>query len=86
MKDKSLKEIPSFRTDDEAEDFVENADLTNYDLSKFKPVKFEFEPKDEVINIRLSSSLLNSIKNKAKEKNIPYTRFIRLMLEQSISS
>lgn len=84
MKANGIKEIPSFKSNEEAEEFVENSDLTQFDLSKFIPVKFEFEPKDEVINIRLSSKLLNSIKNKAKENNIPYTRFIRLVLEQSI--
>ena len=39
---KNKKEIPVFKTNKEAEDFVENADLTEFDLSGFKPVKFEF--------------------------------------------
>jgi hypothetical protein len=39
------KKIPIFRTDEEAERFVAEADLTEYDLSQFKPVRFEFEKK-----------------------------------------
>ena len=35
------KKIPIFKTDEEAERFVETADLTEYDLSQFKPVRFE---------------------------------------------
>lgn len=39
------KKIPSFKTDQEAEEFVANADLSEYDLSEAKPVQFEFENK-----------------------------------------
>jgi hypothetical protein len=45
-KAKALKTIPTFRTDVEAEHFVDTADLTEYDLSGFKPPRFEFEKKD----------------------------------------
>ena len=41
-----LKKFPTFKTDKEAEDFVDNADLTEYDFSEFKPAKFEFLPKE----------------------------------------
>ncbi len=33
------KKIPSFKTDEEAEHFVDTADLSEYDLSDFKPVR-----------------------------------------------
>ncbi|MCE3249791.1 MAG: CopG antitoxin of type toxin-antitoxin system [Geminicoccaceae bacterium] len=39
------EENPTFKSDDEAERFVETADLTEYDLSQFRPVWFEFEKK-----------------------------------------
>ena len=42
---KKLKKFPIFKSDKEAEDFVANSDLTEYDISGFKPVHFEFEPK-----------------------------------------
>ena len=42
------EKIPTFKTDEEAEVFVETADLTEYDLSGAKPVKFEFEKKQPV--------------------------------------
>jgi hypothetical protein len=34
--------IPAFRTDKEAQDFVDNANLAEYDLSGGTPVQFEF--------------------------------------------
>jgi predicted DNA binding CopG/RHH family protein len=37
------KKIPAFKSDEEAERFVDTADLTDYDLSGAKPVRFEFE-------------------------------------------
>lgn len=41
------KKFPDFKTDEEAERFVAAADLTEYDFSDFKSVKFEFAAKDE---------------------------------------
>jgi|GEM_PF-4228712 len=37
---RSRKPFPIFKTDKEAEDFVANADLTEYDFSGFKQVTF----------------------------------------------
>ena len=79
------KKIPKFKTDKEAEDFVDQADLTEYDLSGFKPVKFEFLPKEERVNMRLPSALLKSVREKAEAAGMPYQRFIRAALEQAVS-
>lgn len=39
------RSMPSLHSDEAAEDFVATADLTQYDLSGFKPMRFEIEPK-----------------------------------------
>ena len=80
-----LKQFPVFKTDEEAEAFVDNADLTEYDFSQFKPVRFEFEPKAARINMRLPESLLKSVKERASKRGIPYQRFIREALEQAVA-
>ena len=77
------KKIPAFRTDAEAEDFVEKADLTQYDLSGAKPVRFEFEKKAARVNMRLPEQLLEAVKQSAKARGIPYQRFIREALEHA---
>ena len=47
MKKPVLKQFPVLLTDEEAEDFVANADLSEYDFSGFKRVHFEFAPRTE---------------------------------------
>jgi len=80
-----LKEMPSFSSDEEAEAFVDNADLTQYDLSSFKPMRFEIVKKDVALNMRLPAPLLETIKARAAKKGIPYSRYIRAVLEEDIA-
>lgn len=56
MKEK-LKPMPSLPSDEAAEQFVSTADLSQYDLSGFKPMRFEIEPKTAALNMRLPASL-----------------------------
>ena len=79
------KPLPSLRSDAEAEVFVETADLTEYDLSGFKPMWFEIEPKAASLNMRLPASLLDAVKAKAKASGIPYTRYVRMLLETDVA-
>lgn len=51
------KPLPALQTDEDAEAFVAEADLTQYDLSGLKPVSFEFQPKDKRITMRLPETL-----------------------------
>lgn len=78
------KKIPRFASDDDAERFVETADLSEYDLSGFKPVHFEFSPKDARVNFRVPAQLLDAVKAKAAARGVPYQRFIREALERAV--
>ena len=40
--DGRAKPLPQFKTDEDAERFVDEADLTEYDLSRGRMVRFEF--------------------------------------------
>lgn len=84
-KAKVLKKFPQLRSDEEAEAFLENADLSEYDFSEFKPVRFEFRNKDARLNMRLPQSLLDAVKARAVKRGIPYQRFIRETLEKALS-
>ena len=79
------KKIPTFKGDEEAERFVANADLSEYDLSGARPVRFEFEKKAARVNMRLPEPLLAAVKDHAKARGIPYQRFIREALEQAVT-
>ena len=76
--------LPKLPTDREAEDFVAKADLTEYDLSEMRPVRFEFQPKDERVNMRLRRPLLEAVKATAARAGMPYQRFIRQALEEAV--
>ena len=78
------RKVPKFATDEEAEAFLEQ-DLSDLDLSQFKPFKFEFSPKAAQLNMRLPEALLEAVKTRAKAQGIPYTRYIRQLLEHDIS-
>lgn len=82
---KKLKKFPTFTSDKQAEDFVAKADLTEYDLSGFKKVHFEFEAKSRAVNIRLPESLYMVVKKKAATEGIKTQRFIRRALERAVS-
>ena len=83
---KKLKQLPVLMSDEEAEDFVANADLTEYDLSGFKQVHFELQPKSERVNMRLPKNLLDAARARAKQEGIPYQRFFRRALEMALAA
>ena len=79
------RKAPRLKADRESEAFLDQ-DLLNLDFSQFKPARFEFEKKDEQINIRMAKPLLAAVKARAKERGIPYTRLIRETLELALAT
>lgn len=78
-----MKEIPEFKTDLEAELFLEQ-DLSGLDFKQFKPMVFEVAKKEAALNMRLPAVLLEAVRAKAKAKGIPYSRYVRMVLEADI--
>ena len=78
------RKVPRLTSDEEAEAFLEQ-DLSDLDFSQFKPVRFEFEKKSDRINMRVPKALLDAVKERAAGRGIPYTRFIRELMEREIS-
>jgi predicted DNA binding CopG/RHH family protein len=76
------RKVPRMTTDEEAEAFLEQ-DLSDLDFSQFTRVKFEFQAKAARLNMRLPVPLLEAVKARAKARGVPYTRFIREVLEQA---
>jgi predicted DNA binding CopG/RHH family protein len=79
-----LKKLPTFKSDREAEHFVDKADLSEYDLSGGEFVRFELKPKDKSVNLRLPGQLLEAVRKRAKRAGLPYQRFIRMALEEAV--
>ena len=78
------KKLPKLSSDKEAETFVATSDLTDYDLSGMRIVRFEFQPKSERVNMRLPRPLLDAVKAAAAKAGVPYQRFIRQALENAV--
>jgi len=79
------KKWPDLRSDEDAERFVAEADLTEFDFGAMKPAPYEFEKKSAVLNMRLPESLLSALKKKASDRGIPFTRYLRLLIEEDVS-
>ena len=78
------KPLPQLTSDDAAERFVADADLTQFDLSAFKPHSFEFAPKSKQVNMRFPEALLDAVKARAAAQGMTYQRFIRQVLESAL--
>jgi predicted DNA binding CopG/RHH family protein len=79
------KKFPDLRSDDEADAWLQSADLSEYDLSGMKKVRFELARKDASISLRLPAALLATLKANAARANMPTQRLIRMMIEAQLA-
>lgn len=82
---RKTKRMPSLRNDKQAEDFVAKADLTEYDLKEFVPMRYEIAPKTAQLNMRLPRPLLDASKARAAAQGVPYARYVRQLLEADVA-
>ena len=79
-----MKKVPKFKTDQEAEAFIDQ-DLTEYlNLESFERTSFEFLPKTERVNLRVPKPLLEAVRKTAEQRGVSYQKYIRMAIEQSI--
>jgi predicted DNA binding CopG/RHH family protein len=78
------KKFPDLKSDEEADAWLQSADLAEYDLSSMKKVRFELARKDTSISLRLPSALLATLKAQAAKVNMPTQRLIRMMIEAQL--
>ena len=81
---KPLK-LPKFRNEDQERNFWAKINLADYfEPSDFVPVSFpNLKPTSRSISIRLPEYLLNRLKEKANEINIPYQSLIKTYLQKA---
>ena len=79
------KEFPDLKSDDEADAWLQGADLTEYDLTEMKKVRFELARKDASISLRLPTALLATLRAEATKANIPTQRLIRMLIEAQLA-
>jgi predicted DNA binding CopG/RHH family protein len=80
-----VKRLPVFRSDEEAEAFLEQ-DLSDYiGAETLDSFPYELRPKTKSLNLRISDGLLDAVRSKARQEGIPYQRYIRQALETAVS-
>jgi predicted DNA binding CopG/RHH family protein len=84
-RNKELKKLPRLMSDREAEDFVDAADLSEYDLSGLKPVRFEFLPKDKSISLRLPAPMIAAVRERARRQGMSCQKYIRQVLADDLA-
>ena len=84
---KPLK-LPKFKNEDEERDFWAKLDLSEYyEASDLEPVSFpNLKPTTRSISIRIPEYLLNRVKEKANEINIPYQSLIKEYIKKGVFS
>jgi predicted DNA binding CopG/RHH family protein len=78
------KRPPKLKNDRDVEEFLEK-DLSSFLTSdNLTAMTFEFEPKEKVVNLRVSAGLLDEIKKAAPKRKMPYQKYNRQTLEVAV--
>ncbi|MBV1876742.1 MAG: BrnA antitoxin family protein [Pseudomonadales bacterium] len=82
----NLKNIPTFKTEQEERVFWESHDSSEYlDLSKaLRAVLPNLKPSTKTISLRLPEGLLDNIKVEANKRDMPYQSLIKVWLAKKV--
>lgn len=85
-KQKSIKRLPHFRTEDEERDFWSTHELTDiFDGAKSAEVVFpNLKPSTKMITIRVPESMIAALKGIANKKDVPYQSLAKVYLAEKI--
>jgi len=85
---KKLKNIPSFKNEDDEREFWAKADSSEYvNWQKSKRVAFpNLKPSTKTISLRLPESMIEEIKVLANKRNVPYQSLIKIILKERIDT
>lgn len=84
---KKLKPIPKFRNEDEEDKFWATHNSTDYfDINKaiINPSFPNLKPSTKTITIRVTQSLLDSLKMIANKKDVPYQSLVKIFLDEKV--
>lgn len=85
---KKLLKLPNFKNEDEERDFWAKIDLTEYfEPEDFVPVSFpNLRPTTRPISIRLPEYMIDRVKERANEIDIPYQALIKQYIDKGLQS
>jgi predicted DNA binding CopG/RHH family protein len=85
-KQKNLKPIPRFDSEDKEREFWATHDSTDHvDWSQAKPATFSrLKPTTQTISLRLPEALLEHLKMLANKRDVPYQSLLKVFLAERI--
>jgi predicted DNA binding CopG/RHH family protein len=83
---RTLKPIPTFRSEDEEREFWATHDTVDYvDWSRAQFVTFpNLKPSTETISLRLPAALLADLKILANRRDVPYQSLLKVFLAERL--
>jgi predicted DNA binding CopG/RHH family protein len=85
---KKIKSKPVLQTEEEVREYWTHHDSADYlDWGKAGSVTFpNLKPSTQTISIRLTKSLLESIRVEANKRDVPYQSLIKIWLQEKLDS
>ena len=85
---KQLKDIPSFKNEDEEREFWANADSSEFiNWNNGEVVSFpKLKPSTKTISLRIPESMLEELRVLANKRDVPYQSLIKVYLKEKINS
>jgi len=83
----ALRNIPTFKSEDEEFEFWATADSTEYvDWSKARTARFpNLRPSSTAISVRLPNTLLTELRLLANERDVPYQSLLKVYLADGVA-
>ena len=81
-----IKKMPRFKNEDEERKFWDTHEALDY-FDTTKPVELdlsELRPSTRPITVRLTESLIASLKQLAHKKDVPYQSLMKIYLEKAV--
>ena len=87
MKNKKLKTIPEFKSEDQERNFWATHDTTEYfdlDTAVVNPVFPKLKYSTTSISLRLPLNILDQLKAMANKRDVPYQSFVKTILADRV--
>jgi predicted DNA binding CopG/RHH family protein len=80
--------IPNFKDEDEERAFWNKVDLSDhFEAENFEKVSFpNLKPTTKPVSIRIPEHILNRVKERANETNVPYQSLIKEYINRGVHS
>lgn len=81
----TLKKMPPLNTDEEAEAFLENEDLSEYDWSGARRLYLNLRPQIEEVTIALPAEVASALKKRAEVLDLAFPQYLVQLLEHAVN-